>query len=125
MGDCHGCTYYRRDVDCNPVCAMGVEPMRRCWRHPANVLVRERHAIREIVHACGVPFGMWLAAECRIEARHREHGDDVATLDTRTEACEELLDFINYAALARMQNRWSWRWRLAGWLVGLAWRVLR
>ena len=82
-------------------------------------------AVSDVAHLCGTGLLMQIACEGRMASGHREHGDNVASLDTRTEACEELLDFINYAALSQMQGRWSWRWRLAGWLVGLAWRVLR
>ena len=44
--------------------------------------------------------------------------------DLEAEAREELADVAGYAALARLQREWGWRWAAAVLLAGLAWRVL-
>lgn len=67
---------------------------------------------------------MYYAGAIRMAEGHREHADD-GNLDALADACEELADAINYAAIARLQGSWTWRWRVAGWLVGVAWRVMR
>ena len=80
-------------------------------------------ALNETARACGIDPRMKIVCEGRMEAGHRVYGTE--TIDAQSEALEELADVVNYAAIARMHGAWTWRWRLAGWLVGVAWRVLR
>jgi hypothetical protein len=139
MTDCSGChnlrlhqadagyTFCEAGYEVHPTVDGGYATNGVCLHRKlsSEVLQDKLDALSDVAHLCGTGLLMQIACEGRMASGHRKLGDDVASLDTRTEACEELLDFINYAALARMQGRWSWRWRLAGWLVGIAWRVLR
>ena len=79
--------------------------------------------LNETARACGIDPRMQIVCEGRMEAGHRVYGTE--TIDAQSEALEELADAINYAAIARMHGAWTWRWRVAGWLVGVAWRVMR
>lgn len=81
-------------------------------------------ALNETARACGIGLRMKIVCEGRMEAGHRVYGAETE-IDAQSEALEELADVVNYAAIARMHGAWTWRWRVAGWLVGVAWRVMR
>lgn len=81
-------------------------------------------ALNETARACGIDPRMQIVCEGRMEAGHRVYGTETE-IDAQSEALEELADVVNYAAIARMHGAWTWRWRVAGWLVGVAWRVMR
>jgi len=90
----------------------------------ACALCAKLTALNETARACGIDPRMQIVCEGRMEAGHRVYGTETE-IDAHGEACEELADAINYAAIARMHGAWTWRWRVAGWMVGVAWRVMR
>jgi len=82
-------------------------------------------AAAEVCCACHLPQAMRRQVRERMIAGDEAHaGEDAAALDLQAEAREELADVAGYAALARLQREWGWRWAAAVLLAGLAWRVL-
>lgn len=70
---------------------------------------------REIDRAC---------AEVKFTRGYADHGDDITTVQCVGEAFDEALDLSGYAAISRLQGRWSWRWWLVVFLAGIQGRLL-
>ncbi len=81
-------------------------------------------AAAEVGFACYLPQAMRRQVAERMTAGHAEHAGADLPGDLQAEAREELADVAGYAALARLQREWGWRWAAAVLLAGLAWRVL-
>lgn len=81
-------------------------------------------AAAEVCCACHLPQAMRKQVRERMAAGHAEHAGEGLPGDLQAEAREELADVAGYAALARLQKEWGWRWAVAVVLAGLAWRVL-